>query len=179
MSRFNHKPAGRFEDRIRDLIRLMAELLHLHEDLLGVVQRKLLAMRKSDVELMQTCTAGEIDLTGRIRERDGLRKQILVLIAKDLNRPTTRQKEMTVSELLKHVSESEGNKMRALAGQLSFIMGETAKVNTVVQLFAQQMLDHYREIFERVTRGVVESPTYVVGGRPRGVLRAHVVDAIG
>ena len=61
---------------------LLVDLLRLYEELVDVVQRKLLAMRKSDVPAMQECMTAENELTEKIQGREGLRRRLMIMIGR-------------------------------------------------------------------------------------------------
>ena len=69
------KTTARFQDRLRDLSELLMGFVRLHEELIQIIQRKLLAMRKSDLAAIQECVVREGELTRKIIDREGLRKR--------------------------------------------------------------------------------------------------------
>ncbi len=171
--------ASRFQGRLRDVDQLLAELVRLHEELLEVVQRKLMAMRMNDIEVIHECVAREGELTKKISDREGLRRRLVVLIGQDLGLREEESRNMSIGRLAEYLHENKRLKLQVLADRLSAVLVEIAKVNTVVTLFAGRMLEHYRYVFGEITKGISESPVYVRdGGQPKGTA-AQVFDATG
>lgn len=169
----------RVHDRLRDFNVLLTDLLRLHEELVVVIQKKLVVMRQSEVNNIYECLRAEEDLVRRIHDKEHLRRRLVALIAEDLGITDAMGGEVSAATLIKHLAPPTKLRTAALAGQLSHIMREVAKVNGVVARFAREMLQHYRGIFQQVTESINEISTYALGGQVQSNVRAQVVDATG
>ena len=169
--------AARFQGRLRDLSELLMGFVRLHEELIEIVQRKLLAMRKSDLDAIQECVVRDGELTRTISDREGLRKRLMVLIGCDLGIGEEDSATMPLSRLATHVDEKSSLKFRVAGDRLSAILKEIAKVNLVITLFGRRMLEHYSDVFAQITQGLNESPVYARTARQMGMVEAQVFEA--
>ena len=175
------KPEGatRLQDRLRDLNTLLNELVRLHEELLEVLQRKLVAMRQNDVDTIHECVAREGKLTGLISDREGLRRRLVVLIGCDLGIKEDEARSLSIRRLASHVDEQQRLKLLVAGERLTALLKEIAKVNAVVGDFAGRMLEHYRAVFGQITQGIVQPPVYGRDRAPAQSVEAQVIDAVG
>ena len=171
------KTTARFQDRLRDLSELLMGFVRLHEELIEIVQRKLLAMRKSDLAAIQECVVREGELTRKISDREGLRKRLMVLIGCDLGIGEEESSTMPLSRLASHLDEKSNLKLRVAGDRLSAILKEIAKVNFVITLFGRRMLEHYRDVFAQITQGLNESPVYARTATQTGMVEGQVFEA--
>lgn len=164
-------------DRIRDLEHLLTELVGLYESQLEVLQRKLAAMRCSDVQTIQSCVAREGELVKTISSREGLRRRLMVLIGQDLGWNENESRNMTISRLTQHVEGKRKLGLLVQARRLAGLLKDVSSVNEVASLFAGRMLEHYRYIFGQITQGIADSPVYVPEGDQPHEVGAQVFDA--
>ena len=171
--------AARFRNRLRDLDRLLNELTGLHEELLDVLQRKLVAMRQNGVDTIHECVAREGELAARIADREGLRRRLMVMIGHDLGIDEEEARGLSIRRLASRVDEKQKLKLLVAGERLSALLKEIAKVNAVVGEFAGRMLEHYRAVFGQITQGIVQPPVYARDGERPLSVAAQVIDAVG
>ena len=169
----------KFQGRVQDLLDLLVEMLPLHDSLVETAQRKLQAMRRCDLQQMEDCLRREATLTATIRDRETARRRLMEAIGADLGLSRVESQAMSVSQLAVRLDENRSLKLRAMARQLAAVLEEIARVNRAVTLFAREMLDHYRFVFNEVTKGFAEAPVYVSSGRPALQVQARVFDMTG
>ncbi|MCH8853050.1 MAG: flagellar export chaperone FlgN [Planctomycetes bacterium] len=175
----SREDAAQFQNRLRDLDNLLNELTGLHEELLDVLQRKLVAMRQNGVDAIHECVAREGELAGRIADREGLRRRLMVMIGRDLGIDKEEARGLSIRRLASRVDEKQKSKLLVAGERLSAVLKEIAKVNAVVGEFAGRMLEHYRAVFGQITQSIVQPPVYARDGeRPQSVA-AQVIDAVG
>jgi len=170
---------ARFQERLRDLLRLLTEMLRLHESLMAVTHRKLIAMRQCHIQGMQECVRQEAELTTTIRQREVQRRRLMAAIGADLGLGRTESQAMSINQLAIRLDERKGLKLRAMAKQLAAVLTEISKINAAVTMFAREMLDHYRSVFSEITKGFAAAPVYVPGGRRSFDVSAQVLDTTG
>lgn len=175
----DRESASRFADRVRDLEHLLTELVHLYESQLEVLQRKLTAMRGSEVQTIQECVAREGELVKTISNREGLRRRLMVLIGQDLGWSEDESRNMTISRLTQHVDGKRKLGLLVQARRLSGLLKDVSGVNEAASMFAGRMLEHYRYIFGQITQGITESAVYVPDGNQPHEVGAQVFDATG
>ena len=178
-ARFQDRQRNRQRNRLRDLDNLLNDLVCLHEDLLEVLQRKLVAMRQNGVETIHECVAREGELAGRITDREGLRRRLVVLIGRDLGIDEDEARRLSIRQLASRVDEQQKLKLLVAGERLSALLKEIAKVNAVVGEFAGRMLEHYRAVFGQITQGIMQPPVYARGGDRPPSVAAQVIDAVG
>ncbi|MCH8913391.1 MAG: flagellar export chaperone FlgN [Planctomycetes bacterium] len=171
--------SARFKNRLRDLDNLLNELTGLHEKLLEVLQRKLVAMRQNSVDTIHECVAREGELAGRIADREGLRRRLIVLIGRDLGINEDEARRLSIRRLASRVDEQQKMKLLVAGERLSALLKEIAKVNAVVGEFAGRMLEHYRAVFGQITQDIVQPPVYARDGDRPPSAAAQVIDAVG
>ncbi len=171
--------SARFQNRLRDLDNLLNELTGLHEQLLEVLQRKLVAMRQNGVDTIHECVAREGELASRITDREGLRRRLTVLIGRDLGIDENEARSLSIRRLASRVDERQKLKLLVAGERLSALLKEIAKVNAVVGEFAGRMLEHYRAVFGQITQGIVQPPVYARDRDRAQPVEAQVIDAVG
>ncbi len=178
-ARFQDRQRNRQRNRLRDLDNLLNDLVRLHEELLEVLQRKLVAMRQNGVETIHECVVREGELAGRISDREGLRRRLVALIGRDLGIDEDEARRLSIRRLASRVDEQQKLKLLVAGERLSALLKEIAKVNAVVGEFAGRMLAHYRAVFGQITQGIVQPPVYARGGDRPPSVAAQVIDAVG
>lgn len=168
---------NRLPQRLRDLHRLLSELVDLHDQLLEVMQHKLQRMRESDVAGMQTCIDLEANLIHRIQQRDGLRRQLTAVITRELS--LDESSPISARQLADELESPADVKLRAVCDQLAVRLQQIAKVNSMVKDFARQMLEHLRMVFEAATQEAAQRSVYKATNTDSAAARAQVVDATG
>jgi len=166
------------ERRVEQLETVLGELRRLHDELSLVVRNKLESIRKADTDAIRSATTREEFLIGRIREQDGMRKQLLELIGKALDVPAPRARVMTIREVAAHVTEPARSRLLALAAALRERVRETAEGNRVAAVVSHEMLRHFRQVYEVMAR-VDDSPAvYSRTGRAERRCGTNVFDAV-
>ncbi len=136
------------DKRVGQVVQVLSELKHLHDELALVVRRKLDAMRAADTDALRSAVAREEFLAQRIREQDGLRRQIVELIGAALGRSAAESRAMTVSELAECLGEPARSRLLLLAGALRERVRETGELNRVAGAVSREMLRHFRHVFQ-------------------------------
>lgn len=167
------------EQRVGQVVAVLAELRRLHDDLGVVVQRKLQAMRTADTDGLRSAVAREEFLTQKIREQDGLRKQILQLIGEQIGMPAAKARAMTVRELAGRVSEPARSRLLALGAALRETVQETAESNRVAAIVSQEMLKHFRRVFQMMAEANRTPGAYSRTGRAESKNGMSVFEAVG
>jgi len=183
------------EKRVDELITVLAELKGLHDELLVVLRAKLDAMRRADAERMQSCGARERFLAERIRQREGLRRQLAEIVADGLGlhervgaetagrqaKPTERRatEAITVSRLAERIGEPRRTRLTVLAAQIREAIEQVDRVNRVVALVAMEMAEHFRRVREVMISAGIEQDVYLPTGTRARVGVSHVIDAVG
>jgi hypothetical protein len=165
--------------RVSQLAALLEDIHGLYDELHGVIQRKLEGMRRADAEAMSAASSRERFLTGRLRERDGLRKQLLEHIGSQLGLDPGAARCMTVSEVASHVGEPLAGRLSALAASIRPLMQRTAEANRVAALAGREVLGHFRRVYTTLAASGAEPGTYSRSGRAEALHSTRVFEVTG
>jgi hypothetical protein len=86
------------DNLVRDLVRLLSDLMGLHAEMVMHMRSKLEAIKTADSDRIQSITARELLLASRAREREGLRRQIAERIAEGLGIDRSRGRSMKLTD---------------------------------------------------------------------------------
>lgn len=135
---------------IQELVTLMSGLETMYGELTQLLEAKVEAMRRADVEGMSQLGAKEIALTQRMHERDTLRKQVLERIGKSIGLNNARSRTLTVSQLTTHLDEPQRATLMDAAKRLRTAVFRSARVNRLAGAVARDVLEHMRWVFASV-----------------------------
>lgn len=164
--------------RVEQVIAMLGEMKALHDELCMVVKRKLDALRRADVDAIQSATAREDFLARRIHECDGMRKQVMELIATSMGVARSHAREMTVSELADRVGEPASSRLVVLAAALRDRIRETAEANRVAALITQEMLKHFRHVYDVMATANQQPGVYTRSGSAAPRRAVSVFEAV-
>ncbi len=170
------------EKRADELIVVLGELKSLHEELLLVIRRKLEAMRRADGEQMQSCAARERFLAERIRQREGLRRQLAEAVTESLEMGASDRKAakmVKVGELAERMDEPRRSRMIVLASAIRQAIEQVDQANRVAALVGQEMAKHFQKVREAVISASGDGGVYCRTGRCVRMGGSHVLDAVG
>jgi hypothetical protein len=167
------------ETRTGELIVLMGDLQKRHEELLAVIQQKLAAMRRADTEGLNSCLARETFLADQIRQREGLRQQLMQLINKELDVPAEAAQRLSLRELAERFNEPRKGQLLGLAAGLRKVLISIDSANKVAALVTGEMLKHFRQLYAAMAQAGQSSGTYSAGGRLTAGKPVQVFDAVG
>jgi len=167
------------EQRMAQVATVLGELKRLHGELGFVVQQKLDAMRKADTDAIHAATAREEFLAQRIREQEGLRRQILQLIGEANGMPAARARAMTIRELAELAAEPLRSRLLAAGAALRETVVETAERNRVAAIVSQEMLKHFRQVYQVMARTNGVQGGYSWTGRAETRPGMAVFEAVG
>ncbi len=151
-------------NRLRDLVTLLGDVDGLHRELLQAVRGKTEAMRRSDVPHIQACTEEERSLVIRIQEREGLRRQLMDVIGKDLGLSGRKARTMSASRLAQRLDEPYRTQITEVAATLKGTMTQLVRDNRVAGLIAREVLGHLRGIFSCIGASVRQPVGYAADG---------------
>lgn len=167
------------QSRCGELVVLLGDLKELHEQLLGVIQQKLAAMRRADTDGINSCVAREKFLSERIRQREGLRQQLVQLIARALDVPSESAQEMSVAQVAEHLPEPRRGQLLTLSTATREILETLNEANRVAALVTSEMLKHFREVYSAIARTGGSVGTYSAGGERMQGRSVQVFEAVG
>lgn len=156
-----------------DLVRLLEDLRESHEGLLSLIERKTSAMKRADLATMRSLGVAEQAVAARIRERSGLRRQLMESIGAHIGASRRNARVMTAAQLAARLPEGEGRPVINAAHRLRETMARVGKANRMARLISGRILVHLKAVFEAVTTPDETADSYSdAGGR---VVRTNAV----
>ncbi len=156
--------------RWRDLLKLINGLEKLHGELSIVMDAKIKAMKRSDLSTMRTLGHQEQALIERIREREGLRRQLVECLGVDLGWSIGKAKSMTLRQLLSAATNPIHDDLRTAADKLRTTMFQLTQISRVAGTVAREITHHMQCVFAAI-RPKQDDPTAYTGA---GVLASPI-----
>lgn len=165
--------------RVRDLVRLMDDMRELYGQLFTCIDSRLAAMKRADWEAMHAGGERSRSITVRLAERDGLRRQLLDAIGRELGLPPSAGRTLTVSDLAARISPDEASALQAAANRLRPVMAGVGQANRVAGFVARGILEHLRWVFEAVVPRTEHSGGYGGDGAAAAPSNAILFETLG
>lgn len=164
---------------VESLLVLLERLERLHLELHAVLGDKLESMRKSDMSSLHDCMAREKALTTRIKEQEGLRKQLMERIGRGYGIAPQMARTLPARRLAERLAEPYRGKINAVTDRLKAAVIEVSKVNALVGRVSSQVLKYLGEMFSEV-RGTEAAPdVYSKSGRTVAARPVELFEAVG
>ena len=165
--------------RIEDLIKLLNRLSTLHEDLLGTIRRKIDAMKRADIDDMRAFGEKEQSIVVKISEREGLRRQLMDLIARDLKLPARSARAVSLKQLIARIPTRCQSTLSEAGDRLRRCMTRVAAANRVAGEIARQIVTHLKWVFGSVRPDEGEPVGYSRTGMSVSNTETLLLDAMG
>jgi hypothetical protein len=170
---------SRVDNWARELVRLLGEMTRLHEELAGLMRGKLDAIRRADSDAIQAITSRELLLANRVAEREGLRRDLVRNLLRDLGLNRQQTAPVRITELAEHFAEPQRSQILGAAAGLRSRIEEIDRMRISTRLITEQMLGHMGEILAVMTSGGAATGVYSRGGGRETSGRANVFEAVG
>lgn len=142
----------------RPLEELLTDLVAVHEAFLGFADAHRQAMRRADIEGMESTRVRMADACDRIAALDAERRAIAEAAAPG-------KAEATLTYLAMLLAEPERSRCLALASTLRELVIRARTDQRRLRHASESMLRHVRGIVQQVRRGLNHAGTYGSGGR--------------
>ena len=165
--------------RLNNLVRLMGILERLHERLLTLVQSKLDAMKRADMPAMNNLMDQEQATVRQLRERDGLRRQLVDSMGAEMGLPSQGARALSVSQLAARLSEPGRASLLDAAGSLRQVMSRVAQANRVAGAVSREILNHLGWIFGSVRPAEGRPVGYSGSGAVVAASQTRIFEIVG
>lgn len=135
---------------VRDLTRLLDSLRLQQQQLLECIESKLDAVRRADVEAMQRLHRQEAKLLKDLREREGLRRQMMDALGRGLGWPIGAGRALHISKLASRLTGADKTQLLDAAKALRDVAFSVQRVNRVAGTVSRNLLDHLGAVFASV-----------------------------
>lgn len=165
--------------RSGNLVTLMGDLKKLHDEMLSVIQQKLNAMRRADTDALNSCVARERFLAERVQKQEGLRRQLVQILWKELGLPSEQSSGLGLRDLAERLPEPRRGQLLVLGEELRELIGKIDNANKVVALVTGEMLKHFRHVHSAMARSGPSTGRYAANGQIAVERPTQVFDAVG
>lgn len=165
--------------RLKDLIRLLGGLQRMHEQLLKLVRDKIDAMRRADIAALRTLSQQEQSLAGRLQAREGLRRQLMDTIGKDMGLSASTARAMPVSQIASRVPEASRDRLLDVARGLRDVIAQVAQANRVAGAISREILGHLTWVFSSVRPAGEKAVVYSGRGGTVGPAETRIFETVG
>ena len=165
--------------RTNDLIRLLGVLRVQQQQLLECVESKLEAIRQADVSAMQKLQKKERTLVDRMREREGLRRQLMDAIGRDLGWPVGAGRALHISQLAARLNDPERVQLVDAAHALRDLVFRVQRTNRIAGAVSRDVLGHLHWVLASVAPRCEKSVGYSGEGAVVTVTGTQVFEAVG
>jgi hypothetical protein len=162
---------------VRDLTQVLDEIRVLHDELATTLRSKLEAARRADIDALQSCTAREGFLASRIRNRDGLRRQLVDRLAQGIG--VTNAPGMPISALTRSLLPAQREGLLAASVALRRSIEAVGGLNRMSAHITAELIKHVRAATRAMTELQTGATGYLETGRPATAPAARVFDAVG
>jgi hypothetical protein len=165
--------------RFADLLKLFNTLVTLHDELLVLIRAKIDAMKKSDVNRIQTLTEQERQVARRIHEREGLRRQLMDGLGGQIGLPPRAARALSASQLAGRLREPQKTDLLEAAGRLRDGVTRMAATNRMAGAIAGQIINHLHWVFASVRPPGDRPMGYSDEGALVASSQTKILDAVG
>lgn len=163
----------------RELVQLVTDMTGLHGELAMHMRNKLEAIKRADSDRIQSITARETTLAGRLAEREGMRRQMVERIASGLGLDAESHRTIKLTELAEYFVEPRRSQLLVAAAGLKEKVEEIEQLRVRTALITEEMLKHMKDVFSVMTSPEHETGVYSrTGGRAESAA-PRVFEAVG
>lgn len=167
------------DKRVAQLVTLLEEIQRSYAELGDVLDRKLTAVRRADTAGMAATTRRERFLVDRIGERDGMRRQVMVLLGQAWGIDGSAAEKMSVREVASRTTPALSDRLLALADATRAAMERVSHANRIIDVVGKSMAQHFRSVYDAMTTGLKQRDVYSRSGRPDNTVAVRVFEMTG
>lgn len=165
--------------RFSSFIELIKQFKRLHQGLLDAMSAKIEAMKQGDFEQMRRLDEKQRELVKAVREREGIRRQLLDAIGRDEGKDSGQLRKLSLLQLASRLVEPQRLELLDAARELKLVMGAVARKNNVAKTVVGGVLENLRFVFESVKAGSSKESNYSGAGTAIASNAAGMLDAVG
>jgi hypothetical protein len=168
-----------------ELIERVGGLLELHTELSRLMQAKLEAIRGADSDRMQSITAREMLITGRIGERESDRRKTAAALVEVLGATSGDGANpgggtnLRLTELAEYLPEPRRSQLLVMAAGLRDRLEEIERLRVTTTLITREVLRHMGEVFAVMRGGTATADVYSRTGARESTAGSGVFEAVG
>lgn len=163
---------------LRELIRTFDCLRGLHQQLLGVLEAKIAAMRAADVAGLEVANKEEHAILPLLREKDQLRAGLMQAMAREYGLTAKAARTATVSQLAGFVPAVERELLLGSSARLQEVLARSSQANRLAASIAKQVTNHMKFVFSALRPACTAPIGYTLRGESFAAGPA-IVDVVG
>jgi hypothetical protein len=164
----------------QELAQQLDRLESLHRRLLEIINRKIEAMRRSDIDEIRACLDPEAALVQQIAEQEGRRKRMVGQMGQQLGLSPSRARTVNLRRLADRLPPEQRPPLLHATDRLRTAVAKVAERNRVAGVIAREILRHFRHVFSAMTSGGGPGPeSYTHHGQRQTVAPKRLLDAVG
>jgi len=165
--------------RVSTLVDLLSDLCAGQRELLAAIEAKIDAMRRGNPEAIRDASLREQAIVARLTERENLRRQLAVNIARGYGMGADAARRMSAGQLAERIGGGEGGRIARAAEELKGLIAQVSSRNHVAELIAQNVLRHVKLAFAAMTEGARAALGYSLSGETYVGGCERILDAVG
>ena len=159
------------------LISAMQDELRVHEELAGVLDGKLAALKCRDLSRLESLNQREQQLVGLMRVKGQLREAAVLKVARQYC-PEKQHRQVSARELAQATDEPWRSKLLSMTALLKEIATKVSRLNQINSLAMRKMLGHFDTIFSMIAQCGQDIGLYGREGKKAAVEQRCLVDAL-
>ena len=166
------------QQHLRELVRSFDALRALHEQLFGILEAKIAAMRAANVAALQTANQEEHAVLQTLREKESQRSSLMQALARECGMTAKAVRKATISEIAPLIPSVERELLLNAASRLQAVVARTAQANRIAGTIARQVTSHMKFVFS----GLRPARSTPVGYTVRGesfLANPVIMDVVG
>lgn len=136
--------------RLGDLVRLLGSFEEIHGRLGVLLESKIDAMRRADVEAMGELEHRERTIVEQLKERDGLRRQLMDAIGVELGLPAKAGRTLNLTQLGLRIPEPERAALIEAGDSLRNTVMRIRQMERVASMVSREVSNHLQWVLSAV-----------------------------
>lgn len=162
---------------VEQLIFAMQDEVRVHEELAGVLDGKLDALKCRDLSRLESLNVREEQLVGVVRAKGQVRESAVQSVVQEYY-PQRRGERVSARELAQSSKEPWRGKLLAMTSLLKEIATKVSRLNQVNALAMRKMMGHFDTIFNLIAQCGQDIGLYGREGKQPALEQRSMIDAI-
>lgn len=167
------------DKRIRALVTLLDRITDDHRSLTEIIDQKIEAMRRADVNGLVGLLNNEHALAAAITEKEGLRAQLVDTIARGYGISSAAARRMKITQIAQRFGGARCDELIAAADRTRYWVTVVVRKNHQARQIARGVVGHMRYVLAAMAGGEVTDENYTRVGSGSSGRGVRILDAVG
>lgn len=141
---------------------LVGELVSCYEQLLGLAEQRLEAIRASNAQSLASCVRRENEIVQRVASLEAERSAVITPLASGMG--SEHEGATRISWVARRLKGPEGERIGAMCAQLKSLAERLGAINEVARQAAEHLAKHMTGLLHAVSRHLNHAKTYSRAG---------------